>query len=71
MKEKVQLGHKPDFKKIQQFFADIAASHFPSIENDFGKADKQEFLEQVTDQFIDECDKTLKEVEKVLKKLMS
>ena len=70
VKAKLQQGHKPDFKDVQKFFADIQANHFPSIDNDFGAADKKELNEHLKEQLIADCDKTLKEVNKVLKKLM-
>jgi len=70
IKAKLQQGHKADFKEVQKFFADIQANRFPSIENDFGAADKKELNEHLKDQLIDDCNKTLIVVNKVLKKLM-
>jgi hypothetical protein len=69
-KAKPQQGHKPDFKDVQKFFADIQANHFPSIEDDFGAADKKELNEHLKNTLINDCDKTLIVVNKVLKKLM-
>ena len=70
VKERLQRNEKPDFSEVKKIFTDLTANRFPSIENDFGKADRQELCESLKNKLIADCDKCVKEVESVRKKLM-
>ena len=70
MKVRLQQNEEPDFSEVVKFFIDLTANRFPSIENDFGVGDKRELCEEVKDKFLGDCDKCLKAIEKIHKKLL-
>ena len=71
-KTKLQQTHKPDdFSEIIKFFADVQKKYFAEFENDFGTGNEVELDESSQSKLIDSCDKSIREMEKIRRKLLS
>jgi hypothetical protein len=76
LKSRLHKNEKPSFTTngvsgIQRFFADIQQKYFSELEDDCIADGKHEFDKALRDRLIANCDKAMREVEKIRHKLLS